>query len=74
MRDIISSMFSISYGGAGVLAELRQMFWKDPERFLIRVESARANHTNDDSSLISAGFRSPWEGSRPEKQRHEISR
>jgi hypothetical protein len=27
---------SISYGGAESLAELRQMFWKDPAAYLIR--------------------------------------
>ena len=43
VRDMIKHVCSsISYGGAASLAELRQMFWTDPERFLIRQsESAR---------------------------------
>jgi hypothetical protein len=33
---------SISYGGASSLEELRQMFWRAPEQFLIKQsESAR---------------------------------
>jgi hypothetical protein len=33
---------AISYGGAGTLAELRQMFSKEPERYVIRLtDSAR---------------------------------
>jgi len=33
---------SISYGGAGSLRELREMFWKDPNRYLIKLsESSR---------------------------------
>jgi hypothetical protein len=37
---------SISYGGATSLGELRQMFWKDPQRYLIKQSaSAGANHT-----------------------------
>jgi IMP dehydrogenase len=40
-RTIIREMIkhicsSISYGGASSLAELRQMFWKNPQRYLIR--------------------------------------
>jgi len=40
-RTIIREMMkhicsSISYGGASSLAELRQMFWKDPPKYLIR--------------------------------------
>ncbi len=43
VRDMIKHVCSsISYGGAASLAELRQTFWKDPERFLIKQsESAR---------------------------------
>ncbi|MBA3232028.1 MAG: IMP dehydrogenase [Acidobacteria bacterium] len=43
VRDMIKHLCSsISYGGAGSLAELREMFWKDPDRYLIRQsESAR---------------------------------
>jgi IMP dehydrogenase len=43
VRDMIKHVCSsISYGGAASLAELRQMFWKDPERILIKQsESAR---------------------------------
>jgi len=40
-RTIIREMMkhicsSISYGGASSLAELRQMFWKNPPKYLIR--------------------------------------
>jgi IMP dehydrogenase len=42
VRDMIKHVCSsISYGGAASLSELRQMFWKDPEQFLIR-QSASA--------------------------------
>ena len=43
VRDMIKHICSsISYGGAASLAELRQMFWNDPERFLIKQsDSAR---------------------------------
>jgi IMP dehydrogenase len=37
VRDMIKHVCSsISYGGAASLGELREMFWRDPERFLIR--------------------------------------
>ena len=37
VRDMIKHVCSsISYGGAGSLAELRASFWADPEKFLIR--------------------------------------
>jgi IMP dehydrogenase len=42
VRDMIKHVCSsISYGGAASLSELREMFWKEPERFLIR-QSASA--------------------------------
>ena len=42
VRDMIKHVCSsISYGGASSLAELRQMFWKDPQTFLIK-QSASA--------------------------------
>jgi IMP dehydrogenase len=42
VRDMIKHVCSsISYGGAASLSELRQMFWNDPETFLIR-QSASA--------------------------------
>ena len=43
VRDMLKHLCSaISYGGAGSLAELRQMFQKDPERYVIRLtESSR---------------------------------
>jgi hypothetical protein len=42
VRDMIKHVCSsISYGGAASLGELRQMFWQDPEKFLIR-QSASA--------------------------------
>ena len=37
VRDMIKHLCSsISYGGAASLAELRAMFWKDPQKYLIR--------------------------------------
>ena len=42
IRDMIKHVCSsISYGGAASLLEARQMFWKDPMRFLIK-QSASA--------------------------------
>jgi IMP dehydrogenase len=42
VRDMIKHVCSsISYGGAATLEEARQMFWKDPQRFLIK-QSASA--------------------------------
>jgi IMP dehydrogenase len=42
VREMIKHLCSsISYGGAASLAELRQMFWADPERYLIK-QSASA--------------------------------
>ena len=41
VRDMIKHLCSsISYGGAASLAELREMFWTTPERFLIRQSSS----------------------------------
>ena len=43
VRDMLKHLISaISYGGAGSLAELQQMFRKDPQRYVIRLtESGR---------------------------------
>ena len=42
VRDMIKHVCSsISYGGASSLGELRQMFWKDPQKYLIK-QSASA--------------------------------
>ena len=43
LRDMLKHLISaISYGGAGTLAELQEMFRKDPERYVIRLtESGR---------------------------------
>jgi hypothetical protein len=30
----------VSYGGAGSLAELRRLFWENPERYLIKLSEA----------------------------------
>jgi IMP dehydrogenase/GMP reductase len=41
VRDMIKHICSsISYGGASSLSELRSMFWKDPEKFLIKQSSS----------------------------------
>jgi IMP dehydrogenase len=44
-RRILRDMFkhlcsSISYGGASSLAELRSLFWADPQRYLIKVSAS----------------------------------
>ncbi len=42
VRDMVEHLCSsVSYGGATNLSELREMFWKDPERYLIK-QSASA--------------------------------
>ena len=41
VREMIKHICSsISYGGASSLAELRQLFWKNPQRYLIRQSSS----------------------------------
>jgi IMP dehydrogenase len=41
LRDMIKHLCSsISYGGASSLAELRSMFWADPQRYMIRQSSS----------------------------------
>jgi IMP dehydrogenase len=38
IRDMVKHLCSsISYGGAGSLRELREMFWKDPARYVIKL-------------------------------------
>ena len=43
LRDMVKHLCSaISYGGAGSLAELQEMFRRNPERYVIRLsESSR---------------------------------
>jgi IMP dehydrogenase/GMP reductase-like protein len=41
VREMIKHICSsISYGGGSSLAELREMFWKNPQRYLIRQSSS----------------------------------
>jgi IMP dehydrogenase len=41
VRDMIKHVCSsISYGGASSLGELRQMFWKDPQKYLIKLSAS----------------------------------
>src|SRR5918994_5911531 len=41
LRDMMKHLCSsISYGGASTLAELRQRFWADPPRYLIKVSAS----------------------------------
>jgi IMP dehydrogenase len=41
VHDMVKHLCSaISYGGASSLAELKQLFWKQPERYLIRLSEA----------------------------------
>ena len=41
VRDMIKHLCSsISYGGAASLRELRELFWKEPERYLIKLSAS----------------------------------
>jgi IMP dehydrogenase len=41
LRDMMKHLCSsISYGGASTLAELRQRFWAEPQRYLIKVSAS----------------------------------
>jgi IMP dehydrogenase len=41
VRDMIKHLCSsISYGGAGSLTELRQLFWSDPNKYLIKLSAS----------------------------------
>jgi IMP dehydrogenase len=41
VRDMIKHLCSsISYGGAGSLTELRMLFWKDPNNYLIKLSAS----------------------------------
>jgi len=41
VRDMIKHLVSsISYGGAGSLGELRERFWADPGRYLIKLSAS----------------------------------
>ena len=45
VRPVIHDMLkhlcsSISYGGAGSLAEFREMFWKDPKKYVVKLSAA----------------------------------
>ena len=41
VREMIKHLCSsISYGGASSLAELRHLFWADPQRYLIKVSAS----------------------------------
>ncbi len=41
IQDILKHLCSsISYGGASSLAELKQMFWEEPDRYLIKLSAA----------------------------------
>jgi IMP dehydrogenase len=41
LRDMMKHLCSsISYGGASTLAELRDRFWQDPQRYLIKVSAS----------------------------------
>jgi IMP dehydrogenase len=41
IHDILRHLCSsVSYSGASTLAEIRDIFWQDPDRFLIRLSAA----------------------------------
>ncbi len=47
-QDMIKHLCSsISYGGATSLAELRHLFWRDPERYLVRLSPAGRRESYD---------------------------
>jgi IMP dehydrogenase len=51
-RPVIAGMLkhltsSISYGGAAGLAELKQMFWKNPDRYLIKLSPSGRKESFD---------------------------
>jgi IMP dehydrogenase len=51
-RPVIAGMLkhlasSISYGGAAGLGELKQMFWKQPEKYLIKLSAAGRKESFD---------------------------
>jgi IMP dehydrogenase len=48
VHDMIRHLCStISYGGAASLAELRAAFWRDPERYLIKLSAAARQESYD---------------------------
>jgi IMP dehydrogenase len=47
-RDMIKHLVSsISYGGAGSLGELREKFWEDPNRYLIKLSASSRRESYD---------------------------
>jgi IMP dehydrogenase len=47
-RDMIKHLVSsISYGGAGSLGELRERFWADPDRYLIKLTASSRRESYD---------------------------
>src|SRR4051812_1681780 len=48
VRDMIKHLVSsISYGGAGSLHELRERFWQEPERYLIKLSASSRRESYD---------------------------
>ncbi len=48
IHDILRHLCSsISYSGASSLAEIKQMFWKDPERYLIKLSASSRRESYD---------------------------
>lgn len=48
VREMIKHLCSsISYGGAGSLRELREMFWKEPEQYLIKLSASSRRESYD---------------------------
>jgi IMP dehydrogenase len=48
VRDMIKHLVSsISYGGAGSLGELRERFWADPQRYLIKLTASSRRESYD---------------------------
>ena len=53
VRTVIHDMLkhlcsSISYGGAGSLRELREQFWDDPNRYLIKLSASSRREKSDE--------------------------
>jgi hypothetical protein len=48
IQDILRHLCSsISYSGASSLAEIKSMFWKDPERYLIKLSASSRRESYD---------------------------
>jgi IMP dehydrogenase/GMP reductase len=48
MQDMVKHLCSaVSYGGARSLRELKELFWKEPEKYLIKLSEAGRKESYD---------------------------